>query len=111
MIIAIVGSRNFKDLFAVDVYLNKSSNLSGVVTGDARGVDQRAVFWCKQMKVPCEVIKPLFNTPKYYLYRNVEIIKAADKIVAFWDGKSTGTAFVVSYALARGKPVEVIRDD
>ena len=42
------------------------------------------------------------------LKRNEQIIDYADMILAFWDGKSKGTKFVIEKARAAGKDVRVI---
>lgn len=39
--------------------------------------------------------------------RNAEIVKQADEVVAFWDGKSRGTQITIAMARAAGKPVTV----
>ena len=60
----------------------------------------------------CQIIRPINPANKLdYLFRNVEIITLADKIIAFWDGKSKGTKFVIDYAKSRGKDVEVIKGE
>lgn len=40
--------------------------------------------------------------------RNKAMVKMADSVVAFWDGKSKGTEGVIEYARKLGKPVEII---
>jgi hypothetical protein len=42
------------------------------------------------------------------LKRNLEIIEYADRVIAFWDGKSRGTKFVIDQCEKINKPVEVI---
>lgn len=41
--------------------------------------------------------------------RNAKIVRAADRLVAFHDGRSGGTAQTIGLARRLGKPVEVIR--
>jgi len=43
-----------------------------------------------------------------YLKRNVEMVKLADTIIAFWDGWSYGTAHTIATAISLGKKVEVM---
>lgn len=112
MKIGIVGSRNFKDKeFIEHVLFRELVSLGAeVITGGAVGVDQFVIDFCKKDIVPCRVIRPRNPSNKQdYLYRNVEIITLSDKIIAFWDGKSRGTKFVIDYARARNKPVEVYK--
>lgn len=44
-----------------------------------------------------------------YHHRNRLIAEACDELIAFWDGRSTGTAYTVGYAKRIGKPVTVVR--
>ena len=61
--------------------------------------------------VPFEIIRPINPANKLdYLFRNIEIITKADRIIAFWDGKSKGTKFVIDYAKARNKDIEIIKE-
>lgn len=41
----------------------------------------------------------------------MKIVEYADKIIAFWDGKSRGTEFVIKYAEKLGKPCRVVYCD
>lgn len=40
--------------------------------------------------------------------RNGEIVRLAEKVYAFWDGKSTGTQNAIAHAKRLGKPYEVL---
>ena len=42
------------------------------------------------------------------LKRNITIIENADPVLAFWDGKSLGTKYVIDNCIKRNIPVEVI---
>ena len=114
MKIAIVGSREgFKDGFVypkLNKYYDRNNpSKNTFITGGARGVDEMAKTYAKELKIPLEIIKPIDPTNKLdYLFRNVEIITKADKILVFWNGTSKGTKFVIDYAKARGKEVEII---
>jgi len=116
MKIAIIGSREFKNKELVEKTLAKEltsiivSRYTEVITGGARGVDEWVIEFCKKNCTPCKIIRPINPSNKLdYLFRNIEIITLADKIIAFWDGKSKGTKFVIDYAKARDKDVEIIR--
>ncbi|MDP9326115.1 MAG: hypothetical protein M3O87_06230, partial [Candidatus Dormibacteraeota bacterium] len=43
--------------------------------------------------------------------RNQELIDAADVVVAFWDGQSTGTRGTIDRALESGREVHVFVPD
>jgi len=126
MIIAIVGSRNFKNKKLVFekieeeleyIYLTKENKSNGVclVSGGAKGVDTWAEEFAKKYwhdEAHYKVISPLQKESKLsYLFRNVEIVTLSDKILAFWDGISSGTRFTINYAKARGKQVIVFGED
>ena len=113
MKIAVIGSRDFKNKELFDKIMDKEfTNLfNTMVTGGARGVDTWAIEWSKKDCVYCEVIRPINPANKLdYLFRNIEIITKADKILVFWDGKSKGTKFVIDYAKARNKDMEVFKE-
>lgn len=109
--IAIIGSRDFNDLSKIISTLEGLEEGSfKVITGGARGVDTAALEWCSRNNVMCEIIRPIDPAVKInYLYRNIEIITKADEIYAFWDGYSRGSKFVIDYAKARAKMIQVIR--
>jgi hypothetical protein len=115
-IIAVVGSRDIRNTKIVENYLldfiSKPNNilpLISFVTGGARGVDTCVVNFSRKHNIPYNVIRPINVQDKIsYLFRNVEIVTLADFIIAFWDGKSKGTKFVIDYAKARKKEVIII---
>jgi len=114
MIIAIIGSRNFKDKASVDSVLSKelTSIFNTVITGGAPGVDTWVIDFCKKNCTLCEIIRPIDPKNKRdYLFRNVEIITKADKILAFWDGESKGTKFGIDYAKARKKDITIYKPE
>ena len=41
--------------------------------------------------------------------RNCQMAYAADELLAFWDGESTGTKHMISFMESLGKPVTVVR--
>jgi len=114
MKIAVVGSResvpkNIVRNILLKKLLGKFNNT--VVTGGARGVDRYAIDFCKDFNIPCQVIRPLTTKNKlYFLYRNIEMLTMDDKILAFWDGESRGTKFVIDYATSRKKDIEIYNE-
>lgn len=113
MKIAIIGSRNLLQEWVLPrlnflLDENNFGNVS-VISGGARGVDTYVERYCKTWNIPIEIIRPDDVADKFsYLRRNIEIIKKADKIVAFWDGQSKGTKFVIDNAKLLGKNIQVI---
>lgn len=121
MKIAIIGSRNFKNLDAVagkigDIRFSGAYNPNEVtiISGGAVGVDSEAVQCAESVKLKTEVYKPDYssfgdNAPHV---RNDKIIEEADKVIAFWNGeRKSGTYSVISKCLQRRKNIEVIFDN
>ena len=112
MKIAIIGSREgfTKEEVKKVMDNNFDYEYDRLITGGARGVDSFAIEIADKGAKDPHIIKPINPSDKFsYLLRNVEIITEADKIIAFWDGKSRGTKFVIDYAKARNKDIEVKR--
>ena len=106
MKIGIVGSRNITAI-NIGKYVSVGDE---IVSGGAIGVDRLAAEYARE-----NGLKLVEFLPQYERYgraapieRNKKIVDYADKIVAFWDGKSKGTLSVVEYAQKVGKPCEVI---
>jgi hypothetical protein len=107
MKLAIIGSRTITNL-NLDDYLPEKPDC--IVSGGAAGVDTAAWEWALRNHIEIIVHRPDYNRHGKWaaLKRNDTIIQEADKIVAFWDGKSTGTRYVIEKARKLHKPVEVI---
>ena len=106
MKIAIIGSRGIvvKD---PEKYVPECDE---IVSGGARGVDSCAAEYAEK-----KGLKLTEFLPDYERYgraapivRNREIVDYADKIIAFWDGRSRGTKFTLDYAKELGKPTKTI---
>ena len=106
MKIAIIGSRNVK-IEDLGKYLPE--NTTEIVSGGAKGVDTDAREYAEKNNIPLKEFLPDYR--RYGkgapLKRNIEIIEYADKVIAFWDGKSKGTKFVIDNCKKTGKDVEV----
>lgn len=111
--VAIVGSRGYRDLDEVTRYVSALPSGTTIVSGGAVGVDRTAAAAARYSSKGLGLIEHLPEYDKYGraapLERNRLIVRDCDRLVAFWDGKSTGTMHVVGLARAAGKPVEVIQ--
>ena len=94
MRIGIIGSRN---IIIEDLKEYLTDNVTEIVSGGAKGVDQ-----CAREYAIAENIKLTEFLPDYRRYgryapleRNIKIINYADRIIAFWDGKSKGTKHII----------------
>lgn len=108
MRVAVIGSRNLtvKDL---GVYLPE--DVTEIVSGGAKGIDS-----CAREYALAHGIKLTEFLPEYSRYgrsapikRNITIIENADLVLAFWDGSSRGTKFVIDECKKRGIPVKILR--
>lgn len=108
MKVAVVGSRSITKIRLED-YL--PSDTEEIVSGGARGVDTCAANYARANGIPLREF-----LPEYELYgkaapliRNDLIVESADMVIAFWDGRSTGTQYVVRKCRQLGKPVRVFK--
>jgi len=111
MKIAVIGSREgFTEEFVHKKLAENIESYMTYISGGARGVDSFAESFAKKNGYAIKIIKPIDPSSKIdYLFRNVEIITEADKIIAFWSGVSSGTKFVIDYAKARNKDIIIIK--
>ena len=109
MKIAIVGSRGYPRLNEVAEYVKALPPDAVIVSGGANGVDQMAELTAKDRGLRTEIYYPDWKRhgKSAGFIRNEDIVKAADCVVAFWDGKSKGTAHSMKLAGKYGKPLEV----
>ena len=106
MRIGVVGSRDIKEL-DIGKYLKDCDE---IVSGGACGVDTLAAEYANENGMKLTVFLPEY---KRYgrgapIVRNKMIVDYADRIIAFWNGRSKGTLSVISYAKKVGKPCEVV---
>ena len=111
MNVIIAGGRNFHDYNSLcetmQDYLDKDIT---VICGMARGADLLGRRWAMQFN------KRVIEMPaKWDLHgksagykRNQEMAKIADRLIAFWDGKSRGTMHMINIMKEMGKEFEVV---
>jgi NADPH:quinone reductase-like Zn-dependent oxidoreductase len=107
--LAIIGSRNYPDLDLVEGYVRLLPRDWTIVSGGARGVDSRAVQTAKDLGMNTKVFLPDWSLGRRAaLLRNDQIVEASNRVTAFWDGSSTGTAYTMQKARLAGNPVDVV---
>ena len=106
MKVAVIGSRDIT-VTDMDRYV---SDCEEIVTGGAVGVDLCAQEYAKKYGLRLTVFYP--NYRRYGraapVVRNRQIVDYADKVIAFWNGFSGGTASVIQYAQKTGTPCDVV---
>lgn len=115
MKLAIIGSRSFDDdvLFCeqLNAFCKKyNEQPTVIISGGAKGADTLAEKYAKEHGCELIVFKPDY---KRYgrgaaFIRNRLIVDHADRVLAFWNGKSTGTQYTIEYAKKHNKSVDII---
>ena len=106
MRLAIIGSRNLKvENFCQ--YLPK--DVTEIVSGGAKGIDLCAKQYALSNHIKLTEFLPEYskyrkNAP---LMRNKQIIEYADEVIAFWDGSSKGTKFVIDMCKKTNKRIRI----
>lgn len=106
MKVAVIGSRG---LCVSDLGKYLPEDTTEIVSGGARGVDTSAKEYALSHGVKLTEFLPEYE--KYGrsapLKRNITIIEYADIVLAFWDGQSRGTKFVIDNCHKLGVRVKV----
>ena len=111
--IAIVGSRGYSNLEAVRRFVRSLPRDAIVISGGAPGVDRAAEREAKKLGLALIVYRAEWEKlgRGAGIIRNGTIVESCDRVVAFWDGESRGTANTIARARRLGKPVEIIQDE
>lgn len=107
MRVAVIGSREVGEHIEAQIRDALPPYTSEIVSGGAKGVDQAAKAVAAQLGIPfCEYVPDYDRYGKRApLVRNDRIIERADMVLAFWDGESAGTKYVIAECLKKGKRV------
>ena len=114
MKLIIAGSRTFTDYQRLcQVLAPDRHRIAQVITGGARGADQLGYRWAWKHAIKHQLFRADWERfgKSAGLRRNHQMAQAGDLLIAFWDGRSAGTAHMVQCMRQMGKPVVVIRTD
>lgn len=108
MKVAIIGSRSL-NITNLQHYLPEG--IIEIVSGGARGIDSCARDYANRAGLKLTEFLPQYDqygrgAP---LRRNLQIIDYADEVVAFWDGTSKGTKYVIAQCKKSGVKITVHR--
>ena len=107
MKVAVIGSRGLR---VADLGMYLPPETSVIISGGAVGIDGCAKEYAHAHGL--ELIEFLPDYARFGksapLVRNKLIVKAADWVLAIWDGRSRGSKYTIDYAKGLGKPVDVI---
>lgn len=106
MKLAIVGSRSLT-VENMGKYLPQG--ITEIISGGAKGIDSCAKEYAIKKGVKYTEFLPDYSRfgRSAPLKRNIRIIESADAVIAFWDGKSRGTYFVIQKCKELKKPYRV----
>ena len=110
MKVAVIGSRDANADAARLILKHLPADVTEIVSGGARGIDALAEDVAKSLSLPTKIFLPDYETygRQAPLFRNRQIIDYADRVLAFWDGRSPGTRSVIGTCLDIGKPIQII---
>ncbi len=100
MKVIVAGSRNFNDYEKLKKKLNsilKNQKDITIISGTANGADKLGERYASENHFKLEqypAMWDLFGKKAGYM-RNEEMVKLADAVVVFWDGKSKGTKHMI----------------
>src|SRR5262245_20859552 len=66
-----------------------------VISGGGAGADTLGERWAKKRGIPVRVFHPAERKMSEFHRRNRQIVEARDALIAFWDGRSTGTRYTI----------------
>ena len=115
--VIVTGSRCFNDFGflkqELDKLFNENKEFVGkeikIISGVALGTDALAIDYANKHKLT-KILFPA-NWKRYPriagFLRNEDMLSVATHLVAFWDGKSSGTRHMIEIAKGKGIPVWV----
>lgn len=124
--LAIVGGRDFNNYDLLKEECDKIIGDKVIISGGAKGADSLAEKYAKDKQYemiifeaqwnnldanPCKIKYNSYGKPYNVLAglnRNKNIIQNADKVIAFWDGKSRGTKNSIELAKKYNKELKII---
>ena len=113
MKVIIAGSRDITDLRLLEkIMIDCPFNVSEVVCGGARGVDDLGRKWAGD-KIPVRMFPAnwdKFGKSAGYK-RNTEMARYSHALVWLWDGTSKGSKHMFDIAMERNMPIYLYRTD
>lgn len=110
MRVGIIGSRNCINFDAKQIEEELPAHCTQIISGGAGGVDSVAKKLADEKQIPIKIIKPDYKRygRRAPLVRNLQIVKNADMLLAFWDCASRGTAHTIAACIRENVPVKII---
>ena len=78
-----------------------------IIEGECPGsADVYSKQWAEKNNIE---VRPFRSEKGKFLKRNIEMVKLADEVIAFWNGFSYGTAHTIAQAILQSKPVTLVK--
>ncbi|MBR5528715.1 MAG: DUF2493 domain-containing protein [Clostridia bacterium] len=108
MKVAVIGSRS---IIIKDIGRFLPPDTTEIISGGANGVDKCAAEYAVTNGIPLVEILPDYDRygRRAPLFRNEEIVRHADTVIAFWDGKSRGTIHTAKLCKKMGVPIRIFK--
>lgn len=99
MRVAIIGSRTFTDYQVAREYLD-GIEITHIVSGGAKGADTIGEQYAILNGIDITIHRPDYKQfgKSAPFIRNKQIVDDCDLVIAFWNGKSSGTKYALDYA-------------
>lgn len=109
--VAVIGSRKWQDKNLVFSFLDFHENkIKTITSGNAvSGPDKMGVKWGRKNNKEIVEFNPDKKRKHPFHYRNRLIAENCDIVIAFWDGRSSGTKYTIDYATRLGKKVIIVK--
>lgn len=106
MKVAVIGSRGLQ---VDDLGKYLPDGATEIISGGARGVDASAREYAQRHGLKLTEYLPEYDRygRSAPLKRNITIIEDSDLVLAFWDGKSCGTKYVIDNCKKRNIPIKI----
>ena len=110
MRVIVAGSRSITDREFVWGVLSQQCDISVILSGEAPGPDRFGKEWARAHKLPVKVFLAEWKRcgKAAGILRNLQMAKEGDRLLAFWDGQSRGTAHMIQCMRRAGKPVVIV---
>lgn len=111
MKVAIIGSRSFNNYALLNETLEPiKPQITQVISGAAKGADSMGEQWASDNQIDTNIFPANWSLygKRAGFVRNEDIIKNCDLCIAFWDGKSKGTAHSISLCKKLNKPYKIV---
>lgn len=113
--VIIAGTRTFNDYELLKTYCDKKLSRMRIdheiviVSGHAKGADMLGERYAQDRGYATQLYPAYWDEygKSAGIRRNVKMAENADALIAFWDGKSTGTKHMIAEARKRGLMVAV----